>query len=53
MTDSTPAGPTPAEPPAQRPASEPCAEPAEPEVVLHAADEDAEERPWCIGDLTV
>ncbi|MEV0536619.1 hypothetical protein [Kitasatospora sp. NPDC050463] len=50
--------PTPAEPPADLHAAYPGAAPNrpadddEPEVVLHSADGDDGETPWCIGDMT-
>ncbi|WP_156178875.1 hypothetical protein [Saccharothrix sp. ST-888] len=47
MTEPTSAE-LPAEP--QRSAQEPAAD--DPEVVLHSADGDDGETPWCIGDMT-
>jgi hypothetical protein len=57
VTEPTSGGAAPAEPPVDRPAPEQtgtgAAECDEPEVVLHAVAEESDERPWCIGDLTV
>ncbi|MGV9267278.1 hypothetical protein ACWDRR_21750 [Kitasatospora sp. NPDC003701] len=56
MPEPTPAE-RPAEPAADLPAAYPGAVPDlpaddEPEVVLHSADGDDGETPWCIGDMT-